>query len=945
MKEFVSLRVWALAIIIAPTVIIGLLLGGYLTYKRYTELDQNLIERGVFMAEPLTLLSAEAVENHEQKKLAEALELAHLKASPIVKSISVFLPNHQLFVSSNPHVDFDKVRLKPGKLLSDNTDVEVSDDNIYVRSPIYGPDNGQSSFVFIKRNGKILYGYLVIELNRDRAELAQQTSIIILSLLLLLGLVVTSVIAHIFVRNIVGPIVEIKQTLKKVADGDLKARLTESWLGELDAVRQGVNALTKSIHVANERAEHNISEYTQELQQTVELLEVQNIQLNLARRDAQDANDVKSQFLANMSHELRTPLNGVLGFTRQLRKTPLNTNQKDFLDTIETSANNLLRIINDILDFSKLDADKMVLESISFNLRDIVNEVMSLIAPGVFDKGLEIHLSIDSRIPNELQGDPVRLKQILINLFGNAVKFTRKGFVRLDIKYLGSHTKGHHLKFTVIDTGMGIEQDKQKRIFSPFSQADTSTTRKYGGTGLGLIISKKLLEAMDGGIQLHSELGQGSEFFFDIYIPESNSHAAPQLDVSQLVGKRLLYLDNSEQAFNDIKTLFLEYTDMVVDATNSDDEFTKLVEINNYDAVMIGRKVSPNNIVELKQLVAQAKERCENVFAIVNSISPNLKEVAINAGARHCFSMPANHKKILSSFNDVWRGHEDLPVEQQDKFSGMKALIVDDMPANLKLIETLMTDLEVETQSAVDGAQALQVAERQHFDMIFMDIQMPIMDGITACQKIRESSLNEETPIIAVTAHAGEDEQELTEKAKFSGILTKPIDEDMLVQIILETCPNCQSFAKNAEQKPSSKSNDVSDKKITKGESPEDVVHPFQSHPHIDWALSLERAANKPELAHDMLKMLITGLPETLQKMTLAYEQKQIEELIKIVHKFHGACCYTGVPKLRVLTNTVESELKRRKVISDVEPELLELLDELANLIEDSKEWFESTSE
>jgi two-component system sensor histidine kinase BarA len=925
MKELFSLRQRALIITILPTILIGLLLGGYLTYKRYTELDENLIQRGIYLSEPLSILSADAILHNKQKILEQALDMAHRKASPIVRSISVFLPNHKLFQSSNFHKDFENTRLKPGKLLAENTRVEVTDNIIYIRSPIYGKDMDRDSNLFITKNGQTLFGYLVVELSRDQALLQQQSSVVTLVLILLFVIILTIAFALFFIRDIITSINKLNVAVKSITNGDYKCRVNTPMVGELDHLRVSVNAIAKAMYVVTEQAEHNISEHTQELQQTVEQLEVQNIQLNMAKREALNANDVKSQFLANMSHELRTPLNGVLGFTRQLKKTQLNTNQSDFLETIDTSANNLLQIINDILDFSKLDAGKMELESTPFTLRDSVNEVMTLLAPGIFEKGLEIHLNIDTRVPDELQGDPVRLKQIIINLVGNAIKFTRDGYIRLDVKYLGSHEYGHHIKFIVSDTGIGIGTNFKDKLFSAFGQADNSTTRKFGGTGLGLIICKKIVESMKGGISFTSEINKGSQFFFDIYINENNTAIGQKLPLAEIEGKKILFFATCPQASKDIGQLLNEETELVVTTCDSEQSYLESLQQQVFDMVLICRKISPSMIGELKKYVVMATEHCSHVYTIVNSISPNLKEVSISSGAKDCLSMPVNHRKLINTLADPYIEENIQHQPLSSSFSGMKVLAVDDTPANLKLLTTLLNEMGMVVDIAHDGLVALQQAKKHIYDVIFMDIQMPIMDGITACQKIKESSLNENTAIISVTAHAGPEEQKRMLAVGFTGYLAKPIDEDMLTQVILDVCPGCR-----LQQR---------DNRTPVIINQTNLELPFVDYHHLDWELALTRAAGKQDLAIEMFTMLVKSLPDLLITIKQSYDDENTEELLTAIHKFHGACCYTGVPKLKQLAEIIESGLKSKGKIESIEPELLELIDEIAHIINDAKNW------
>lgn len=935
MKELLSLRHWAVMVIVLPSLLVGLCLGGYLTYQRFNELDQNLTERGIYLSEPLSLLCAHSIRLNQQESLATALDMAHRRASPIVRSISVFLPDHQLYISSNYHNDFDKIKLQPGRLIPNNTQVEYGENHIYVRTPIYGQPASEESFLFVTKNGRTLYGYLVVELSRDKALLEQQSSLFFLISLLVISVLFTLLFAFRFIERIVDPIRTLIDALADIIAGKTKTKVKEPMLGEIDTLRMSVNNIGKEIYYANERAEHNISEYTQELQQTVEQLEVQNIQLSMARRDAQNANDVKSQFLANMSHELRTPLNGVLGFTRQLKKTSLNVNQRDFLETIETSAVNLLRIINDILDFSKLDASKMELEDIPFALRDTVNDVMTLLAPNVFDKGLNIYLNIDEKVPDELRGDPDRLKQIIINLLGNAIKFTLSGYVRLDIRYLSVNETGHQLRFTVTDTGVGIDKVGKEKLFAAFGQADSSVTRKFGGTGLGLIICKKLIEAMDGDIHFKSETDKGSQFFFDVYIKDNHLNVAEPLPIKVLTDKHLLYMDSDEQSLNDGLSLLKHFTELKITHCSTEKEFVGLISDKKFDLVLISHHVSPSTVGEMKHLISIARQYCEHVFTVINSISPNLKEAFIGSGATACLSLPINHRKLIGSMAAPYLETTEPDENQGMSFRGMKVLAVDDHDPNLKLLKALLSEMSVQVDTERDGQAAWNLAQKHKYDAIFLDIQMPIMDGITACQKIRESSLNETTPIISVTAHAAPEEQAKILASGFDAFLSKPIDEEMLKQILFEHCPfNESGGTKNGDQIQSANDTSQGLLPFEVGEAPE-----FAKYPQVDWSLAMQRSAGKYDLAIEMFTMLMRTVPETLTDVKTHIETNDVEQLLPVIHKFHGACCYTGVPNIKLLAETIESGLKRSADIATVEPELYELIDELEKLLAQAECW------
>lgn len=926
MKESFTLRHWALLIILMPTIAVGLLLGGHLTIKRFSELDENLTDRGMYLTEPLALLSAEKMAQGDKKPLSSILDKAHRKASPMVRSITIFLPDHQVYLSTNLHSELNKLRLEPGRLLPEASRYQAEENFIYVRTPIVGPNGNKRLPSYIVDGDHTTFGYIVVELSRDHALLGQQSSLFSIIAIIVAAILFSTLFAIRFINNVTLPLQKLKTATSNILKGDHKTKVVLPMMGELNILRDDINQLAKALYKANEKAEHNISEYTNELQQTVEQLEVQNIELSMARKEALEANDVKSQFLANMSHELRTPLNGVLGFARQLKKTSLNPNQRDFVETIESSGQNLMRIINDILDFSKLEVGKMELENMPFSLRDLVNDVMTLLAPNVFDKGLDIFVSVDAAVPNDLNGDPDRIKQILINLIGNAIKFTSNGFVRLDISYIGSSPDGQHIKFVVADTGVGIDKDGQNKLFEAFGQADTSITRKFGGTGLGLIICKRLIEAMGGDIGLESEKGKGSKFFFDVFIPESSVSTGASLASSSLAYKKLLYLDTCGQSLADVNNLLQEHTELNVTTCDNEEVFATKLKQQIFDIVLISRHVTPSSVGELKQLTQLAKQHVEHVYAMINSISPNMRESIIGSGASACLSLPANHRKLINALAQPYFSERYEPTSQVPKFSGIKVLAVDDNQANLKLLTTLLAEMAITTELANDGQQALSLAQKYSYDVIFMDIQMPIMDGITACTEIKESSLNEETPIIAVTAHAAPEEQQKMETSGFSGYLAKPIDEEMLKQILLEVDPQ-PTLHKETSPEPENISFDFQELPI------------WAEHPHVDWKMALNRAAGKTDLAIEMLVMLVNSLPSTIEDINRCSEERDLTKLLEVIHKFHGACCYTGLPKLKKLAETIENGLKMDSELNQLEPEIFELVDELNGLNHDSAKW------
>ncbi|MFB0954736.1 MAG: response regulator, partial [Aeromonadaceae bacterium] len=640
-----------------------------------------------------------------------------------------------------------------------------------------------------------------------------------------------------------------------------------------------------------------------------------------AKKRAQEAARVKSEFLANMSHELRTPLNGVIGFAKQLFKTPLTSNQSDYLSTIEKSAKNLLNIINDILDFSKLEAGKLSLEQIPFSLRDVVNETMTLLAPSAHDKGLELSLRVNGDVPDLLSGDPLRLQQILTNLTGNAIKFTEQGNIDVTIS-LRKRVENQRVRLAIQirDTGIGMSQQQQRQLFQPFNQADTSISRRYGGTGLGLVITQKLVQQMDGSIEVDSSLEQGSRFTVTLGMrlasqPHDESRAAISLQDQSIL---LVEADPWSRAACEAQ---LQEWRMQVTSVGSLSEAASR-GLETVTTLLIGLSSTPD-LLALQQQLSQLPVRYSRLLFLLNSHEPRLQEQLLALGASHCLSKPVPHSKLLAALtlNHTATANAPQPVTSRSKLP-LNVLAVDDNPANLKLITAMLGDLVAEVHSCQNGRQAVELAQRLEFDLIFMDIQMPILDGISATQTIRQEGCNQQTPIIAVTAHAIPGERERLMAQGMDEYLAKPIDEAQLEKLLRQFTQPLPG------QAPTSPEPEVNNPAIS---------NPASSSLR-DAELALRQAAGKPELAREMLELLLASLPE-VQTLLAQASDASAAELLAGIHKLAGGAAYCGMPALQALCHQLESALRRGETVEQLEPELLELQDLLESLQREATHW------
>ena len=638
-----GLRARVLAFTIIPTLMIGTLLAGYFIFHRHQQIENFMIEQGTSVIEPLAIASEYGLTRSSREDLRRLISTSHRRNSPLIKSIAIFTKDNNLFVTSNFHRDFMEMRLPDGRSIPELTSVEHVDDYIILRTPILA-ENSLSEASLQSSSTPEVIGYIAIQLNVDRSVIAQYRDTATAVFIVLLGLVLSLFFGLNLVHVVIEPINRMVRAVYHIREGRLDTRVRGKMDGELDMLKNGINAMAKAISEYHNEMQQSIDQATSDLRETLEQIEIQNVELDMAKKRAQEAARIKSEFLANMSHELRTPLNGVIGFTRQLFKTQLSLHQHDYLNTIEHSAKNLLSIINDILDFSKLEAGKLTLETIPFNIREMINDTVTLLAPSAHDKKLELSLLVSQPVPDLVAGDPLRLQQIVTNIVGNAIKFTEQGMVNIHVSTaLAADPNKVLLSFRIRDTGIGMDDEQLMRLFQPFIQGDSSISRRYGGTGLGLVISQKLIEQMNGSMQVHSEPNQGSEF--TITIPLELVSMESNIPTTQflLTGQKVLLIEEAVWSREACVSLLDEWKMQTILDPDKQVDTAFYAMIVGFSADTSSEKIEASVEDYLQQY------RLEKLIVLINSSDPTLHEKLMQNHKVYSLSKPVIHSKLLQA--------------------------------------------------------------------------------------------------------------------------------------------------------------------------------------------------------------------------------------------------------------------------------------------------------
>ena len=883
-----SLRSRLMFMAALPALLAALVIGGYSMVNRIVDVRETNAQRQQLVTDSYAA-QLETLPHNSQRKQQNLLR--QLLEEQDVRSATLVFNDGRPTLHAGP-------RLRP--------------------APVAAAANGQerittdTSWQLQRDLSGVLPAQLTVEFSQQGQYLSTLENLLTLFLVMLALIMIAMVPALRFSRQLTLPIGDMVSAVQRIRDGDLSMAIHTRAKGELSELETALRQMVAALADAQTELQQNVDQATQDLRETLETIEIQNIELDMARKEALKASHIKSEFLANMSHEIRTPLNGILGFTKLLDRSPLSPRQEDYLSTIHKSAESLLAIINDVLDFSKIEAGKLSLDHTPLNLHDLIEDVQTLLAPMAQERGLEQAAIIYSDVPVALLGDPLRIRQVLTNLVSNAIKFTDLGSVVVRAMLEEDRGAEAIIKITVTDTGPGLNPEAQKDLFSAFTQADQSARRQEGGTGLGLAISKRLVEGMGGEIGIDSSEGSGSTFWFTLRTERDPKQPAQQ-PPHALVGCTATLIESDEYGRLGLYHM-LSHLQLRIHKQHSLNDLMASLDqgaLSHSDFLVIGLPSRAPGI-DLQRLLDDLAALGTPVLVLCNnpeSVSRWLEDYP------HCQvqGKPATRQRLHSALLTL--SGQDSPAPRRHSVSRpfprpVSVLLVDDHPGNLKLARVFLEELGVTVTACDNGQSALEAFREQPFDLVFMDIQMPGMDGKETTQRMRDSEPDgTHTPIVALTAHALESERRELLDRGLDDYLSKPITEGQLRHTL---------------------------EKWVLGSTDDDLPDAPDSNDNSDQVfdpeLARRRAGERDHLADEMLKMLLDSLETDRPAISAAFDRDDNDDLLERVHKLHGATRYCGTPRLEQSARQLEEALKTGSDRASLGPLVSALCDEICAL-------------
>jgi two-component system sensor histidine kinase BarA len=842
---------------------------------------------------PVFLIDLFFTFTHINSSIEQASELLQSKGQIIARQIAgasefnLFTGNDsQIEYLLQQSVDTDNIVRasiydQRGKLIAESRSAayqpSAATDYFYYRQPILA-QSIEHSDVFTPDfdDARQSSGLGWVHLYISRQQLQQTIrSIIVDSILFFVSILLMAVMLTVVIsRRITQPIFSLMEHLKYVETGELGKTINPTETNEIGAVQQGFNQMTHALLTNRRHLNRRIQHATRKLSEAITELETKNRELGFARDEAQNANRTKSEFLANMSHEIRTPINGIKGFISLLSHSKLDHSQQRYVDIVLKSTDDLTNIVNEILDFSKMESGKLHIVEEEFDLYEVIEQTRDILFINVLTKNIDLNLIIYSDTPRRVVGDKLKLKQILLNLIGNAIKFTDRGRVLIRVSLADTDFDRADIEITVEDTGIGISEQDQQTLFQAFSQVESSTARQFAGTGLGLVISKNLATLMGGDINMRSSPGEGSKFTLRLpfeQVDDTEADAPAKAGDAKalifgadnfcLMEARTLFdragvstesslIDNSE-GIEPVKQCIqrnLAYIDLLVfDLRHLHLDLANVLDQEIAAAVRI-ILLHYDQVTELPARLQQAE-----FISVINTSQTISRLLARDAPS--------------TSLKDDFEIRAATPVKT--------VLLVDDNQVNLKLASELIRLWGHEVTPVDHGSKALEIFIKQTFDLIILDIQMPEIDGVSLLHMMRKHKPADQTPVVALTANVLNDEADRLIELGFDFFLGKPIDEDKFRGLLSGDTQRRRADSAGADS--SVKELDCS----------------------VDYARSLALSADNESLLKQIFEILQRDIPDQQIQLASALAQQDHDRLGAIAHKLHGVTCYASLPRLR----------------------------------------------